>query len=183
MRLCPVLPLVWRLLGHPASPSEPALVFCRNPVFCGVAEGLCEPKTSAKLLLSAGRSWSQWGRSQSLGMYHSLLCHYSFELDSNYFSHFNFFSCLIKLMREHLPSLSLIAYFERIPGGFSYWLNAHGNFNWSCLITWLSWWGTRPKQEGPYQQEERSQHLPAQHEWWYRLLLPSSRCDCCITVV
>lgn len=37
-------------------------------------------------------------------------------------------------MREHLRSLSLVAYFDRIPEGFSHWLNAHGNFNWSWLI-------------------------------------------------
>lgn len=105
VRLCPVLPLVWRLLGHPTSPSEPALVFCRNPLLCGVAEGLCQPKTSAKLLLSAGRFWSQWGHSQSLAMDCSLLGHYSFELDNNYFSHFNFFHCQ---SNERASSLSFL---------------------------------------------------------------------------
>lgn len=48
-------------------------IFCTQPMLCGAAEELCEPKTSAELLFSAGHFWS-WlllegqGRNQSSGI-------------------------------------------------------------------------------------------------------------------
>lgn len=68
-------------------------------VLCGVAEGLCEPKTSAKLLFSDGHFWSRLslqGQGRNQGG-----C--SCELNNTYLFRPFLFLVLIKLMKEYPP--------------------------------------------------------------------------------
>lgn len=124
VRACPASRWSGGLLSHLRA-LQSQLVFCTQALLCGVSEGLCEPKTSAKPLFPSGLS-CHWRDRAGIKAYVSDLSCVAAVLSwetPTYFSHYAFFCCLIKW--ESVLSLSSWFQHSRV---FSYWLNALGNF-------------------------------------------------------